>query len=437
MVSKNFLFADRGSNKSLFIVALAAMTFLFSCTPPKINATDDDYKIGDLLAKMSSLSKADGTEKNVIGIYDETVQKIHIFDLKNHQHINTLDSNPSAVSAKEHFVLYDDQGNYVVDITTKGFAIINKNNQSNKNALKLMGKPISAAFRSDLGYLVLYDDAGSIGIFKLDSQGNISKQYLLGNRVDSAFGAPTIAAGDLLDNGNLVASLSDGRLAVIDLEQTLNQRKWVYSVKSTNLTKAQWIARVPNNANQVLFRISAETTGSIEHKIYLYDLATESVLNQLSISGYVEKSSRSSQPHFLISSADRKEISLIYPEAGQLQLITQFRHNLSIAKNIVNSQLDLKTNVFSFIEVQTRAGYYDENLTYNSITENRAYKKFRLPDMLLLNTFKIPNGTTMEMSEDFILALFPHRLGYAISYATDESSQHEFKFFNRGNLKKP
>ncbi len=432
MVSKNLF-----SQANMFATALVTAVFLFSCTLPKINSNDDDYQIGDQLAKTSSMSKADGTEKNIVGIYDETVQKIHIFDLKSNQHINTFDSNPSAISAKEHFVLYDDSGNYVVDITTKGFAIINKNNQSNKNALKLMGKPISAAFRSDLGYLILYDDAGSIGIFKLDVQGNILKQYLLGNRIDSALGAPTIASGDLLDNGSLVTSLSDGRLAVIDVEQTLNQRKWVYSVKTTNLTKAQWIARVPNNTNQVLFRVSPEGMGSVEHKIYLYDLSTETILNQISVTGYIEKSSRNSQPHFLISSSDEKEISLIYPEANQLRLITQFRHNLSTAKNIVNSHLDLNSNVFSFIEVETRTAYLNENLNYNSILEDRAYKKFRLPDMLLLNTFKIPNGTTMEMSEDFILALFPHKLGYAISYATDESSKYEFKFFNRGNLKKP
>ena len=422
---------------AISVSTLLCAGLLSSCTPPKTNANNDDYLIGEQLAKVSSMTKADGTGKNIVGVYDETTQKIQIFDLKSNQHINTLDANPSAVSAKEHFVLYDDAGNYVVDLTTKGFAIINKNNQSNKNALKLMGKPISAAFRSDLGYLVLHDDAGSVGIIKLDAQGNILKQYLLGSRIDNTLTAPTIAAGDLLDNGNLVTSLSDGRIAVIDIEQTLNQRKWVYTTKTTGLTKAQWLSRVPNNANQILFRISPDSSGAAEHKIYLYDLSTEAILDQVSVRGYLEKSSRGSHPHFLISSSDQKEISLIYPEANQLRSITQFRHNLSTAKNIVNSHLDLNTNIFSFIEVETRSTYPNENLNYNSILEDRNYKRFRLPDMLLLNTFKIPNGTTMAMSEDFILALFPHKLGYAISYATDESSQHEFKFFNRGNLKKP
>ena len=390
--------------------------------------------VGEPLSKLSGLSNFQGESKGVVGIFDETVKKIQLFDLTAKTHIATLDTVEAKTEYKDHFVLYGEAGKYAVDITTQGIAIISADNVVVRDPITLVGKPISAAFDSVLGHLVIYDDAGSVGLMQLDSNGRVLKSKVRGSRLNGSNG-PTISSGDLLADGNLVLSMNDGTIALADFSQTINGTVWSYATKVTGLPAAQWISRIPGQPSQVLMRIK----GAGGHSVYIYDLQTQTVLSTYAITGFIEKSSRNGSPHLVLSPSDSNSYIVVYPVNGALQIVQRTRYATESVSTILSSRLSLTSDTFSYVETVKTGATFDEEWNYNSFRENRTFNKFNLSEMLLQNKFSIPNGVLIEMSEDNLLALYPHRLGYAVSYDLDSPNgqlRNEFRFFNRKWLKK-
>ena len=413
------------------VFILVAMIVLSSCDMKYKGDIDGDYKVGELLANFSKLANDGGSEQNKIAVFDENIRKIHLFDLNQNKLVSTV--NAIEVSNQDkHAILYDANGNYIVDIISGGFAITNKQGISQINPIKLSGGPVSGAFRSDLGLLVIYDDVGSVGLLKLTAQGDIIQSWVGGSRLNSLSSA-VISAGDLLDNGHLLISMTDGTLADIDIMQTLSQKKWIYTSVATNLPAAAWVARVPDNSLQVLLRVSDDN----DHKIYLFDLATKTVIDSHILQGHLEKSARAIHPHVLISSLDDSSMELFYVENNIIKKIKMPYRKVNYNEKILLSRLNIEKDTFSFVDskgsIEKSA---DGELLLNTYRAYRTYKQFRLNDMLLVTTTEIPNGTNVEISDKYIFSLFSNKLGYATNYNIDNKTQFAFEFFNRGYLKK-
>lgn len=354
---------------SKLLFSMILLLFLSSCDMSyKSDRTKDDYLIGEILANFSKLANESGTDQNKIAMFDESVRKVHLFDLNQNKLVASVDVVESSNQDK-HAVLYDENGNYIVDITSGGFAITDKYGVSQINPIKLIGKPLSAAFRSDLGILVVYDDVGSIGLLKLSAQGKVLQSWVGGSKI-SLLSQAVISSGDLLDNQHLVTSLSDGSLAEIDIIQTLNQKKWIYNIIPTTLKTAKWVSRIPNMTSQVLLRISDDS-----HKIYIFDLDNQTVLDSYTVDGILEKSSRVSNPHLLILSNDKQSMEIIYPENGLLKKIKIPRHNENFQQSILSSRLNLTKDTFSFVESVTNVDLSkDGELSLNDYRTQRTYK---------------------------------------------------------------
>lgn len=421
-----------------FLLVAMSLTLLNACSSRPHDYKGDDYNIGDKLSRISSLNTMAGEKKSHVAIYDETIKKIQVFDIQNNQHDSTIDSispppvisNPTAPASSQHYVLYAATGNYVVDITTKGYAIIKKDNTHVNNPITMMGNPTSAAFRDDLGLLVIYDDAGSVGVLRLNEQGDVIGAFVGGNKLSTTSSA-TIASGDLNDAGKLMVSLSNGDIASIDLEQTITQRKWVYATFNTTLKQAEWISHLPGENNKILIRIS-ETRS---HTLYLYDLPTETILSQVVVEGILQRSSRQIHPHVIIS--NQEEFTILYTDGVEIKKISQFQKHLSSLKTIVSSVLNLNTDTLSVIELDKHYDNENRDFIYlNTVKENRSFKQIRFSDLLLTTSFPLPNLTTIEISENKVISLYPNRLGYAVLTDIHGRALHEFKFFNRKYLKK-
>lgn len=82
------------------------------------------------------------------------------------------------------------------------------------------GKTFVCGLPLDLNLLVMYDDLNTVGIVKMDSNGQVVKAWVGGNLLGSA----NIQAGDLLSNGKLILTLSNKSIAVVDVAQTLAQK---------------------------------------------------------------------------------------------------------------------------------------------------------------------------------------------------------------------
>lgn len=405
--------------------------FILSCTPVKSDNTDDDYRIGEKLESKNSLTTYSGAATKIVALYDSTVSKIQIFDLENKKHLRTLNSGLDK-TAKDHFLLYNEQGNYVIELTQKGFSLIKSNGEVIDNPIKLIGVPTSASFRPEIGLLVLQDDANSVGILKISTTGEILKSWIGGSKIDSA-STGSLASGDMNENGELVASMTDGQIVKIDLNSSLTQKAWVYDKKGTLPSKAKWLATIQGQPQRILVRTS---TVEKEHTLILYDLNTQSILDSKTVTGYLENSGRFFNPHVVINNNDLNELAFITTDGLQLYSNT-FQHRNSYSNiDVISSVYDKNTDSLSYVQIERTYLTDDGYISLNAVKEKRTFKKFRMTDYLLMSEFAIPNNTTIDFSNDFVFSLYPNKTGYATVYNDEGKVNHEFKFFNRKFLKK-
>ncbi|OFZ28938.1 MAG: hypothetical protein A2622_12630 [Bdellovibrionales bacterium RIFCSPHIGHO2_01_FULL_40_29] len=419
------------SNKLTLIFASLVTGLLFSCTPVAQDNPDDDYRIGEKLESKSSLTSYSGDATKIVALYDSTISKIQLFDLENKKHIKTLNSGLDK-AAKDHFLLYNEAGNYVVELTQKGFSLIKSTGEVIDNPIKLLGMPTSASFRPEIGLLVIQDDANSIGILKISNQGDILKSWVGGSKIDP-LSSSSLASGDINENGELLASLTDGQILKINLESTLTLQQWIFEKKGALATKAKWVATLQGQPDRILLRTSLVEK---EHTLILYDLMTQSMVESKTFQGYLENSGRFFNPHVVINDNVNQEIIFITTDGNQL-FSSYFQRKSSMSNiNVISSVYDKNTENLSYVQIDrsylTEEGY----ISLNAVKEKRTFKKIRMTDYLLISEFTIPNNTTIDFSSDFVFSLYPNKTGYATVYSGDGIVSHEFKFFNRKFLKK-
>jgi hypothetical protein len=408
--------------KKLFsVLVLVCFTGLAACTGQIAGDDSDDHGIGEKTTNTSSLITVDGTEPQNVVIFDKTVRRIHQFDLATMKHVRSFEvMNPG----DEHFVLYSQNGNYIVDMSMKGLSIFNKYNQANHRPITFEGKPKSAAFNDVKGLLVVYDDLMTVGILKLDPNGEVLDKWKNGFGIG---GNSTISSGDLNADGKLVLAMSSGEFAVVDIDGTLalqgTNRHWVYSSFATNLVDVKWVAALRQDPNRVLVRSAAE--------IALVDLSTQSVISRMNITDDVVKVSRYNDPHVIMRNSSA--IKVVYVDGAQLK-VKQFilgARNYSI-NGILNSNLNLTTDHWTFVDTSRRV----RNI-FNDLDETRTDRQFR---RFLFNNSNngplstenkaVPSDAQIELSTNFIFSLYPSELGYAVRSDINTDEKVEAKLFN-------
>lgn len=401
--------------KNIFLFSALAFS-LSACTLGPLE--DPDFNnIGTTVDNVSSLTPSGTTRPTNLVIYDKTVKKIHQFDLDKMTHVRAFD----VVGAEEeHYVLADLEGRYAIDLTKKGFSILRMDG-SVLNPLRLPGNPRSTAYRPELGILVIYDDLNSVAIMQINSDGSVpdNKKILLGSMLLDGI---SISAGDVTDDGKMVVSLSDDSMAVVDIEQTLATKSWVFSRFTTNLTRISWVAPVPRQPSQVLVRTS--------DKIALIDVVAQTVLAEKSYTDIVSKLSKNRDPHVIIKSST--ESTLIYPENGALKTRTLYRQGDNVLASFVDLQND-KWYVVDYSSASTYPRFIFNDP--NAVSESREFKQYRLSDMLSLDSKTLPSKTKIHLADNFVFALFPSELGYAVRYEVQSELKSELKYFNVKHIK--
>ena len=381
-----------------FLLIVSAVVALAACAPMKSETAGDENVVGQRLDSVSGLRTVDGLQAQRVTMFDPTVKKIHQFDLTSMTWLKTLVVlNPS----EKHFVLDSGSLNYVVDLSLKHISIFDRDSNPNHNPVRMMGNPVSAAFRPDLGWLVVYDDLQSVAVIKLSSEGQVLDAYVFGAVID---GGRSIVSGDLQDDGSLVLALSDNSIAVVDLQASLSAqpKKWISSVHATSLSRINWIAPVPNRIGRLLMKTSDQ--------VVLYDLPSKTVVQDLSVvSKDVVKLSKSWDPHVVVSDGSTS-MKLIYTDGNTLQ-------GRSIALrdfvySVLNSDLDLRNDTWTYVYLKNTTGFSWFN-DVNQKTEDRQLVRYRISDQLALQNKTIDNKAQIRLSQNFIFALYPSVLGYA------------------------
>lgn len=406
---------------SKFNVLIAAASLsLCACGQDAKFANQDADIIGVPLEATTQLSRQDGADQSRISIFDETTRRIHQFDLSSFAFQRSF---AVQYADQKHYLLYGDTSDYVVDLSKKHFSIFDSNGSENKRPVKLIGEPLSAAFRPDQNLLVVYDDVFNVGMIKLREDGSVEKSWTGGSLIS---GEASIRCGDLLTDGRLVLALSDRNLAIVDVTGSIDQKQWVKTIIPSNLAKQiSWIAPVPDSNDQILALTVDE--------IALISLSTQTVLDSYPVSGMtVEKYSKAKDAHVILRSVTDGGITMkmVYAEASHVKSRALPKQE----RSLIHSFLDISRDEWTYVEASVASNYL---IGYNDLDQarvQRKMKKYRLSDMAGLENKDLPDRAQLHLSSSYIFALFPSELGYAARYSTESDDVKIVKLFNRKYL---
>jgi hypothetical protein len=403
--------------KSIFsLIALSLVTA--ACTAGPGSGSEDNL-IGQPLKEISSLSRADGGDSQNAVIFDEVTRKIHVFELGE---MKLLRSHSVSNPDKKHTVISHENGNYVIDFSEKGLTIFSLNGVVQKDPVRFQGQPLSAAFNSDENLLVMYDDTNTIAMIKMNELGLVSRQWVAGPKL---LEDKTIRSGDLLPNGQLILGLSDFSIGIVDVEQSILQKKWIFSSFDSTLGKGiSWIAPVADNTNQILVRS--------ENTLAIFDLLTKTKVTSVTIvDERISKLSKISSGHAVTRlEANRDQIRLYYAKGSVI-------HRQDLQKQglrLLSSHLNFVTDQWTLVDQLSEA---DDDIYSSALDDKkvgRTLKSYRLSDMLPLQKTEVADKAQTLLSPSYLFSLFPSELGYAVrtNYLTLEKK--EAKFFNMGHL---
>lgn len=413
------------SNLKITLIVSFVLASLSSCGPSQNQNknTGSENVIGQNLEAITSLRTSDGSQKQTIALFDETIKKIHQFDLN----LMSVDrALPVLYPNAKHYVLYSGASNYIVDLSEKHISIFDKNSVAQHEPIHFQGVPQSAAFRPDLGWLVVYDNLQSVGVVKLSSDGQVLDSHTFGSVVDAD---KSIVSGDLNDDGNLILSLSDNSIAIVNLETIMSSKPkhWSSVIQPTTLENISWIAPINGSANKILMKTI--------NKVVLYDITTASILSSIDItSSNVIKLSKNFNPHVVVSTST-SSIDLIYTDGMtllkrtfNLVAIDQSSHYLTEFP-ILNSDLDINNDNWTCVYYNSSSGFSLFN-DVNQKKTNRQLIRYRLSDKLALQTKVIKDNYQVKLGADYYFELSPSKIGYALKNSIIGDSVQEMSGFN-------
>lgn len=393
-----------------FLGLVITVSSLVACD--NMDVSGDEFIIGTRLDAVSSLS--DTNNPKSVSLFDETTRRIHSFDL------NTMEikSSHKVIDPRaDHYLIASNADSYIVDLSESQISIFDHNANRVDSGLAFNGKPISSAFNESTGHLVVYDDLQSVGVLKLSPAGQVEDSWTGGPILEDD---SSIFAGDINQSGELILSLSDNSLAIVNLNQSLLQKKWIFTKMALPDSNVKWLAPITNDLVIYL---------SQNNKVTLYNISTESVINSLGVVGQVAKYSKANDPHVITKSMSGI-YSLIYVKGNELK-----QRDLVINRSkgdFLQSTLNLTEDTWSMIRSPI-SGYQfvsGENGYINSYTYNREAQTYRFSDMLNLRNKPLPDRAQLKQASGFVFALYPSELGFAEKISLDGSEASSLKLFN-------
>lgn len=386
---------------SKILVTVSLGLLVTACAETDLGKNVDE-NIGEKLKPVTTIVDTNGVNSSEVIVFDQTTRLLHKFSLDQMTHRTAWRVlNPSL----EHYILQASSGAYAVDISQKNISIFRSDGAAIHNPIRLPGNPLSASFRSATGYLVVYDDTGAVGFLKLSPNGDVLDSWVGGSVLTDDV---LLKAGDFLNDGRLVLSLSDNSIAIVNADQTMAQKKWIFTRFTSPIPEIKVIAPVPGQPNLVMAFSNT--------KLALISLATQAAVASHDLAGYrtTVMFSKRVNPHFIFEKNTGGR-TLVYVKDAQLN-----PRDLpaSFTESVTTSVLDLATDQWTFVE---RAW------GKNGIV---GVKKYQFSGLLSKQYFTVPNQAQLEISNNKLLALHPSELGYAVCYDIDTEGIQEAKLFN-------
>ena len=382
------------------LLLIFASLLLSACDGVYYKPQNKENLIGTKLEDMSSLNDDVGNEINQIVVYDQTVSRIHQFNLDN---MSIERSLPVLNPGIPHNVLYNLAGNYVIDFTTKHISFYDRLGRATHNPIRFVGTPISAAFRPSLGLLVVYDSLMSVGILKINASGSVLQARKVGADLG---GNRTIAAGDIDDGGRLILALSDGTIVKVDLDATLASGVWtlIGTPIVSGLTDINWLAPVRGQPNQVMV--------ATKDKMAVVDTNVGAVIGTpTTLDGPIVWRSKGIDAHILTSNYTSSGVRLYYVSGSAVLS----KHLQRASGGVTHSRLDQTADLLTFVT----AGSYKwttHSAGWGSEPRERMIRQWRFSDLDAQVEEQVMDGAKLALAKRSVFALMENKLGWALNY---------------------
>ena len=325
----------------------------------------DDYFDGEssvLLGsslKGFSSSSASGVSENSVIMIDEFHNlvlefQVDPFELKQKIKIPTeMQAEQILVGAKNQFFLLQNGAE---------FGILKKDGSYQKNPIDLFGEIEGVAYDPSSNIMVIQDSFRALALVKLSDAGDIEESWVGGPLIDSgaSFSSGTISGG-----GDVVLGLSDGRLAKIDFDKSIEKEKWVFENFEVSLAdeesdeETDEALNLVDEDNQILWLSGIQGSsqflwGRNKSTLFVVDLDSKEIVDQQSfetesVIGHFNEA----EGHFVLRSEDEGanvfEIYTANDEGNLVKTLVQFPESkanaldANDATSVLDTELDLIT----------------------------------------------------------------------------------------------
>lgn len=270
-------------SKIISVVSLFAAIFTLACSAsPSVEG-----KIGSPLEETSDFFTVDGQIRKNLHVVDTFTKRLLRFDGES---LNMAAAFDIASNHVNPTVSCSVNESYCLVYSTKNLEVIKSDGTRVSKPFDFQGTPVSAAFHQGSGFLAMKDDLGSIGVLQLDAAGNIVGSWLGGPALGNT---ESIFAGEFDLNGRLIVTGTLKTIGIIDVGQSIQQKKWVMTTFTTDLENINWIAADADHPNLMLAKS--------EEKLAVINLVSQSITSQEEIKNlFILKSSKFEKPHIIL-----------------------------------------------------------------------------------------------------------------------------------------
>lgn len=414
-----------------FIFNIFVLLNLANCSNNTNEDNKEEFKIGQKVDSLSSMSNQNGSDRKILALFDKTIRKIQVFDIDQMLHLKKIAVENSD---EKHFVYVPDSAEYIIDMSSKRLTIYNIKLNIITYSQESNGLPRSLAVNDSLGFIVTQDQNRTVSVLKVTPNGYIISPWKAGSQITPD---KTFTSGDILNDGTLALGLSDNSLVFIDLENSLLNRQWTLKqdelpIENISTSEIVWVGPSQKDPDKILLRAKEE--------LLLWSRSQRLTLERFDTTNwYTEKYSKSIEPHIVFrnkKSSLNDKLMLTFCQNSKLSSFTIYDH----PETIVNSKLDLYENQWSFTDVLLKTPDVfarNEDFDLNDIDQGRRYRRYRTTsDFLLEENMKIPDTPQVLLGLRSLFTLYPSELGYAVKYSFDGTPNRELKFFNLKDLGK-
>jgi hypothetical protein len=316
-------------------------------------------------------------------------------------------SNKLSVPAQTDSWFAGPEGKVFFTIDDKSLSLLNPETGASTLIKTFAGRVISVAADAAQGYYAFVDEYFAVTLLTISQTGSQESQWTGGPVLGDGI---AINAGDILPGGKLLVASNGGKLALIDIKESITKGAWQYTkLELTDTANLNFVAPVAGRSDRALVGSSSSVS--------LLNVNSGAVLDNEALGTFV---SRQKTGRVHIRSLDAATDKWKFVTAGDGESLSRFElpnsDNLKLASLVEQTYLTDKN-----INVVMKAG----------ANMNRRVFTVRLSDALVERSVDIGDQTTIGLGEDEFSAMESSALGLLSINNLRTGETRSFKGYNR------